>query len=48
MSTTAFVLVIQHLRTEFLSCFSDIRSHKNNVRLFGTPFDIHVYAAPEK
>ena len=48
MSTTLFVSVIRHLRTEFSSRFSDIRSPENGIRLFSTPFVIQVDAAPEK
>ena len=48
MSTTLFVSVIRHLRTEFLSCFSDIRSRENDIRLSGTPFDVQVDVASEK
>ena len=48
MRTTLFVSVIRHLRTEFSSRFSDICSPENGIRLFGTPFDIQVDAAPEK
>ena len=39
MSITLFVSVIRHLRTEFSSRFSDIRSRDNHIRLFSTPFD---------
>ena len=39
MSTALFVSVIRHLRTEFSSRFSDIRSRENHIRLFSTPFD---------
>ena len=48
MSTNLFVSVIRHLRTEFSSRFSDICSLENDIRLFSTPFDIQVDAAPEK
>ena len=48
MSITLFVSVTRHLRTEFSSCFSDIRSREIDMRLFSTPFDIQVDAAPEK
>ena len=48
MSSTLFVSVIRYLRTEFLSRFSGIRSHENDIRLFSTPFDTQVDAAPEK
>ena len=46
-SNTAFVTVIQNLRTEFASRFSDIRSLQNKFRLF-TPFDVDVNTIPEK
>ena len=39
MSTTVLVSVIRHLRTEFSSRFSDIRSRDDHIRLFSTPFD---------
>ena len=48
LSTTLFVSVIRHLRIEFPSCFSGIRSRENDIRLFGTPFDIQVDAVPDK
>ena len=48
MSTTLFVSVLRHLKTEFSSRFSGIRSLENGIRLFSTPFDIQVDAAPEK
>ena len=48
MCTTLFVSVTRRLRTEFLSRFSDIRSRENDIRLFSTPFDVQVDAAPEK
>ena len=48
MSTTLFVSVIIHFRTEFSFHFSDIRSRENDVRLFSTPFDMQVDAASEK
>ena len=47
-SNTAFVIVIQNLRTEFSSRFSDIRSLQNKFRLFSTPFDVDVNTIPEK
>ena len=48
MSITLCVSVTRHLRTAFLSRFSDIRSREINIRLFSTSFDIQVDAAPEK
>ena len=47
-SNTAFVTVIRNLRTEFSSCFSDIRSLQNLFRLFSTSFDEDVNTIPEK
>ena len=48
MSTTLFLSVTRHLRTEFSSRFSDIPSPENGIRLFSTPFDVQVDATPEK
>ena len=39
MGISLFVSMIRHLRTEFSSRFSDIRSCENHIRLFSTPFD---------
>ena len=39
MSTTLFVSVIRHLRTELSSRFSCICSRENHIRLFSTPFN---------
>ena len=47
-SNTPFVSVIQHLRTEFLSRFGDIRSLENDIKLFSTPFDVQVDTVQEK
>ena len=47
-SSTPFVSVIQHLRTEFLSRFDDIRFLENDVKLFSTPFDVQVDTVQEK
>ena len=47
-SNTAFVIVIQNLRTEFSSRFSDIRSLQNKFTLFSTPFDVDVNTIPKK
>ena len=47
-SNNAFVTVIQNLRTDFSSLFSDIRSLQNKFRLFGTPFDVDVNTISEK
>ena len=47
-SSTPFVSVIQHLRTEFLSRFGDIRSLENDIKLFSTPFDVQVDTVQEK
>ena len=46
-SHNAFVTVIQNLRTDFSSRFSDIRSSQNKSRLFSTPFDVDVNTIPE-
>ena len=48
MSITLFVSVTRHLRSEFSSRFSGIRSRKIDIRVFSTQFDIQVDAAPEK
>ena len=48
ISTTLFVSVKRHLMTKFSYRFGDIRSRKNDIRLFSTPFDMQVGAAPEK
>ena len=48
ISTTLFVSVIRHLKTEFLFRFIDIRSRENYIRLFSTPFDTQVDSVPEK
>ena len=48
MSVTLFVSVSRHLRAEFLSRLSDIRSREIDIRMFSTPFDIQVDAEPEK
>ena len=48
MSTTLFVSMIRHLRTEFSSRFSDICSGENDIRLLSTRFDIQVNAVTEK
>ena len=47
-SSTTFVSVIQHLRTEFLFRFGDIRSLENDIKLFSTPFDVQVDTVQEK
>ena len=47
-SSTPFVSVIQHLKTEFLSRFGDIRSLENDIKLFCTPFDVQVDTLQEK
>ena len=47
-SNTSFVSVIQHLRTEFLSRFGDIRSLENDIKLFCTPFDVQMDTVQEK
>ena len=47
-SSTPFVSVIQHLRTEFLSRFGDIRFLENDIKLFSTPFDVQVDTVQEK
>ena len=46
--STPFVSVIQHLKTEFLSRFGDIRSLENDIKLFSTPFDVQVDTVQEK
>ena len=45
--TKIFVTVISELRTEFSSCFADIRSITSNLRLFGTLFDMEVGTVSE-
>ena len=47
-SSTPFVSVTQHLKTEFLSRFGDIRSLENDIKLFCTPFDVQVDTLQEK
>ena len=47
-SSTPFVSVIQHLRTEFLFRFGDIRSLENDIKLFSTHFDVQVDTVQEK
>ena len=47
-NSTPFVSVIQHLRTEFLFRFGDIRSVENGIKLFSTPFDVQVDTVQEK
>ena len=47
-SNTAFVTVIQNLRIEFSSRFSDIHSLQNKFRLLSTPFDVNVNTIPDK
>ena len=47
-SSNAFVSVIRNLRTEFLSCFGDIRLLENDIKLFSTPFDVQVDTVQEK
>ena len=47
-SSTPFVSVIQHLRTEFLSRFGDICSLEKDIKLFSTPFDVQVDTVQEK
>ena len=48
ISTTLFVSMTRHLRTEISFRFSDICSGENDIRLLSTPFDIQVNAVTEK
>ena len=43
-TNTEFVIVIQNLRTEFPTHFSEIRSMETQFKLFSTPFDVDANA----
>ena len=47
-TNTKFVIVIQNLRTEFSTRFSEIRSLETQCKLFSTPFDVDVNAIPKE